>query len=74
MYISPLAIPEQPPNEHISGTVDQILAITKDEDYISNPAKQASVKEMEHQIDQMVYQLYGLTPAEIAIVEGQTNL
>jgi type I restriction-modification system DNA methylase subunit len=50
--------------------VDQILAITKDEDYLSNPAKQAKVKELERQIDQMVYELYGLTPEEIAVVEG----
>ena len=26
---------------------------------------------LEHQIDDMVYALYGLTPEEIAIVEGQ---
>jgi type I restriction-modification system DNA methylase subunit len=50
--------------------VDHILAITKDADYLSNQAKQARVKELEHQIDQMVYELYGLTPEEIAVVEG----
>ena len=49
--------------------VDQILATTKDEDYLSNPAKQAKVKELECQIDQMIYELYGLTPEEIAVVE-----
>jgi hypothetical protein len=50
--------------------VDHIIAITKDADYLSNQAKQARVKELEHQIDQMVYELYGLTPEEIAVVEG----
>jgi hypothetical protein len=50
--------------------VDQILAITKDEDYLTNPAKQAKVKDLERQIDQMVYKLYDLTPEEIAVVEG----
>jgi hypothetical protein len=30
--------------------VDQILAITKDEDYLANPIKQAKVKEIERQI------------------------
>ena len=50
--------------------VNQILAITKDEDYLSNPAKQDRVKELERQIDQMVYELYRLTPEEIEIVEG----
>jgi adenine-specific DNA-methyltransferase len=51
--------------------VDEILAITKDEDYLSDPAKQAKVKELERQIDQLVYQLYELTPEEIAVVEGK---
>lgn len=51
--------------------VEQILTITKDEDYLSNPTKQAKVKELERQIDQMVYELYGLTPEEIAVVEGK---
>jgi len=49
--------------------VNQILAITKDADYLANPTKQAQAKEYERQIDQMVYQLYGLTPDEIAVVE-----
>ncbi|MGA8848201.1 MAG: hypothetical protein WB564_00025 [Dehalococcoidia bacterium] len=43
----------------------------KDEGYLSNPAKQARIKELERQIDQMVYELYGLTPEEIAAVEGK---
>ncbi len=50
--------------------VDKILAITKAEDYLANPTKQAKVKEYERQIDQMVYQLYDLTPDEIVVVEG----
>lgn len=44
-----------------------------DEDFLSNPAKQAKVKEFERQIDQMVYELYGLTPEEIVVVEGINN-
>jgi hypothetical protein len=47
-----------------------VLDITKDADYLSNPTKQARVKELERQIDQMVYELYGLTEEEIAVVEG----
>ena len=50
--------------------VDQILAITKDVDYLENPDKQAKVKNLENQIDQLVYKLYDLTPEEIKIVEG----
>ncbi len=50
--------------------VDEILSITKDEDYLNNPEKQAKVKEYEHEIDNLVYKLYDLTPAEIEIIEG----
>lgn len=50
--------------------VDKILAITKDADYLENPAKQAQVREYEKQIDQLVYKLYNLAPEEIKIVEG----
>ena len=49
--------------------VDRILAITKDEDYLQNPQKQAQVKELEREVDRMVYELYGLTKEDIAIVE-----
>ena len=47
--------------------VDQILA-AKD----TNP--DADVSELEKQIDQIVYFLYGLTDEEIAIVEGAENV
>ncbi len=49
--------------------VDKILTITKDEDYLENPGKQAQVKEYERQIDQLVYELYGLTEEERRILE-----
>ena len=49
--------------------VDKILAITKDDNYFHNSTKQAKVKELEHQIDQMIYELYGLTGNEIKIIE-----
>ncbi len=58
-------------HDQIVISVDNILAITKEPDYLTNPAKQARVKELEGQIDQMVYELYGLTPEEIAVVEGK---
>jgi hypothetical protein len=50
--------------------VDNILSITKDADYLSNPAKKAKVADLEREIDELVYKLYELTPEEIAIVEG----
>ncbi len=51
--------------------VDKILYTTNSEDYLNDLVKQANVKDFEKQIDQMVYRLYGLTPEEIAIVEGK---
>lgn len=50
--------------------VSKILAITKDDDYLENSAKQAKVREYEKQIDQLVYKLYSLTAEEIRIVEN----
>ncbi len=52
-------------------SVPQILAITKDEDYLENSTKQAEVCDYEKEIDQLVYKLYNLTPEEIEIVEGR---
>jgi len=49
--------------------LDQILSITKDNDYLDNPDKKAKVKRLENEIDQLVYKLYELTPEEIKIVE-----
>ncbi len=48
--------------------VDIILEITKDKDYPYNETKKAQVKELERQIDQLVYQIYGLTEEEIKII------
>ncbi|MCD4676641.1 MAG: hypothetical protein K8S18_11710 [Desulfobacula sp.] len=53
--------------------VDRILAITKNEDYLQNLQKQAKVKALEAEIDQLVYKLYDLTPEEIKIVEGEKS-
>jgi hypothetical protein len=50
--------------------VDKILSITKSNDYLQNPKKQAKVKAIEEEIDQLVYKLYNLTQEEIKIVEG----
>ena len=44
--------------------VDNILAVKK-----SNP--KADATDLEHEIDQLVYKLYSLTPEEIKIVEGK---
>ncbi|MFO7773904.1 MAG: TaqI-like C-terminal specificity domain-containing protein [Dehalococcoidia bacterium] len=75
IFIEQLPVPRIPGNQQqpFINLVDQILAIIKDKDYLSNPAKQAEVKELERQIDQMVYQLYDLTQEEIAVVEGSSG-
>ncbi len=59
--------------KQIETFVDKILAFTKDDDYLKNSEKQAKVKDYERQIDQLVYQLYSLTPEEIEIVEQCGN-
>jgi len=40
---------------------------------IKNDIIFADTSTLEKQIDEMVYKLYGLTPEEIAIVEGKNN-
>jgi len=49
--------------------INQILTLTKDDDYLDNPDKKAKVKRLEKEIDQLVYKLYDLTSEEIKIVE-----
>ena len=50
--------------------VEKIILIIKNNDYLQNLKRQAKVKVLEDEIDELVYQLYGLTPEEIKIVEG----
>ena len=64
-----LPIPDVPPEEQepIIELVDQILATKR-----TDP--DADVSELENEIDQIVYLLYGLTCEEIAIVEAAANV
>jgi Alw26I/Eco31I/Esp3I family type II restriction m6 adenine DNA methyltransferase len=65
-------LPIAKPGTHgskIVAKVDEILSITKDTNYHMNTTKQARVRELDSQIDQIVYELYGLTPEEISVVE-----
>jgi len=73
-YLKDTPYPQPSPdqNKYLSDLVKKILAITKGEDYLRDSKKQAKVKALEREIDQLVYQLYGLTEEEIAIVEGRT--
>ena len=56
--------------KQLISSVNKILSITESADYLTNQSKQTKVIEYERQIDQMVYELYGLTKEEIKIVEG----
>jgi type II restriction/modification system DNA methylase subunit YeeA len=60
----------QPIVDQIIQKVDQILTLTQSEDYDTNQAKQKHVKRLEHEIDQLVYQLYNLTEEEIKIIKN----
>lgn len=53
-------------SEHICSIVEKILAVKKED-------STADTTILETQIDQLVYQLYGLTEDEIRIVEGGAN-
>lgn len=54
--------------------VNKIYDIIFSIDYLQDLEKQKLVKEYEKQIDQMVYQLYGLSSEEIATVEGKNEI
>ncbi len=75
-YLMPFPIPSELSRADqlpLITLVNRILAITKAEDYLKNPQKQAKVKSFEAEIDQLVYQLYDLTQEEIKIVEGDAK-
>ena len=54
----------------IESLVERILNLTSTDDYLQNNTKQSQVEEYEKQIDQIVYDLYGLTKDEIEVVEN----
>jgi hypothetical protein len=72
-FLEQLPIPKisEPEQKPFIELVDRILAITKDNHYLENPAKKARIHDYERQIDQMVYKLYGLSEEEIKIVEKE---
>ncbi|WP_448520175.1 type IIG restriction enzyme/methyltransferase [Rhodoflexus sp.] len=66
--INNMVLPKQNPVSFraVESLVTNILSIKK-----QNPS--ANTTELENQIDQLVYQLYGLTDEEIAIIENSTK-
>jgi len=76
-YLTQIPIPkaaleDQSSQRPFIDLVDKILTITKDDEYLEDSAKQARVRDYEKQIDQLVYELYQLTPEEIEIVESNS--
>jgi hypothetical protein len=63
----------QPIADQIIQKVDQILSLTQSDDYDTNQEKQKKVKEIEKEIDMLVYELYGLDNEEIEIIESSLN-
>jgi type I restriction-modification system DNA methylase subunit len=64
IYVEQIPIPITATPEPIEALVNKILQV-KSKDHL------ADVTKLEHQIDQLVYQLYNLTPEEIKLVEGK---
>ena len=63
----PIVLADKQHQTRLASLVDQILAAKR-----TDPA--TDVSELENEIDQMVYSLYGLDAAEIAIVEAAENV
>ena len=57
-------------DENILGKINQIISLTQSPDFETSQEKQEKVKELEREIDQLVYKLYGLTEEEIKVIEG----
>ncbi|RKX67669.1 MAG: class I SAM-dependent DNA methyltransferase [Thermodesulfobacteriota bacterium] len=72
--IPPFTLQNKSITQRIEQLVDKILSLTQSSDYLKNKEKQAKVKEYQRQIDQLVYQLYGLTEEEIRIIEGKDRI
>jgi hypothetical protein len=64
--IPPVTSQNQPLVSQIESLVDQILLKKQSTD-------DSDTSGLEQQIDQLVYQLYDLTPNEIALVESSVN-
>jgi len=65
----PITKETQPLADQIVQKVQEILTLTQSPDFETSQEKQQKVKELEREIDQLVYKLYGLTEEEIKIIE-----
>ena len=68
--ICEISLKEQEPFINL---VDKISSTSSERDYSKNAVKQVKVQKYKRQINGLVYKLYGLSDAEIAIVEDATG-
>jgi uncharacterized protein Yka (UPF0111/DUF47 family) len=68
--LPPITKENQPLADQIVQKVQEILTLTQSPDFETSQEKQQKVKELEREIDQLVYKLYGLTEEEIKIIES----
>jgi adenine-specific DNA-methyltransferase len=66
----PIYVAPQEGLNSLSSIAVKIIDLIKSKDYLGNSEKQAKVLDLENQIDQMVYLIYGLTEDEIKIIEA----
>jgi Eco57I restriction endonuclease. len=67
--LPPITKETQPLADQIVQKVQEILTLTQSPDFETSQEKQEKAKELEREIDQLVYKLYGLTEEEIRVVE-----
>lgn len=65
----PLKIVDSKQQKPIISLVDKIMALTKADDYLQDQPKQKKVQEYQEQIDEMVFELYGLNKEKIKTIE-----
>ena len=70
----PIAIPSETLQKEIINHVKTISSITSGHNYCDDSEKQDYVSKIECKIDDLVYQLYGLTLEEIELVEKISNI
>jgi type II restriction/modification system DNA methylase subunit YeeA len=68
--IPPITKETQSLADQIVQKVQEILTLTQSPDFETSQEKQQKVKELEREIDQLVYKLYDLTEEEIKIIES----
>jgi hypothetical protein len=67
--LPPITKENQPLADQIVQKVQEILTLTQSHDFETSQEKQQKVKELEKEIDQLVYKLYDLTEEEIRLIE-----